>query len=132
MTALDHPRVLLVDDSDVILDRASTALSQDCDIVGVVTDGQAALDAVGALHPDVVVLDISMPGMSGIEVASRLRRGGSTIPIVFLTIHDNEELVRATELAGGSSYVVKTLLASDLAFAVNEALAGRRFVSKLR
>jgi DNA-binding NarL/FixJ family response regulator len=132
MTALDHPRVLLVDDSDVILDRASTALSQDCDIVAAVRDGQAALDAVGALHPDVVVLDISMPGMSGIEVASRLRRAGSTIPIVFLTIHDNEELVRATELAGGSGYVVKTVLASDLAFAVNEALAGRRFISKLR
>ena len=132
MTALEHPRVLLVDDSDVILDRASTALSQECDIIGAVTEGQAALDAVGALHPDVVVPDISMPGMSGIEVASRLRRSGSTIPIVFLTIHENEELVRATELAGGSGYVVKTLLASDLTVAVQEALAGRRFVSKLR
>jgi DNA-binding NarL/FixJ family response regulator len=132
MTTLDQPRVLLVDDSEVILDRAATALAEDCDIVGAVKDGFAALDAVRTLNPDVVVLDISMPGMSGLEVATRLRRAGSTIPIVFLTIHDNEELVVATQSAGGSGYVVKTVLASDLVFAVNEALAGRRFVSKLK
>ena len=71
-------------------------------------DGPAALEAVRALRPDVVVLDISMPGMSGLEVAGRLRRAGSTVPIVFLTIHDDEELVLATQAAGGIGYVVKT------------------------
>ena len=130
MTAVDHPRVLLVDDSDVILDRASTTLSKDCEIVGAVKDGHAALEAVRALRPDVVVLDIFMPGMSGLEVASRLRRDGSTIPIVFLTIHDNEELVHATQAAGGIGFVVKTVLGSDLVVAINEACAGRRYVSK--
>ena len=85
---------------------------------------------VRALRPDVVVLDIFMPGMSGLEVASRLRRDGSTIPIVFLTIYDNEELVHATQAAGGIGYVVKTVLSSDLVVAVNEACAGRRYVSK--
>ena len=132
MTAVDHPRVLLVDDSDVILERATATLSHECEIVGTVKDGQAALAAVGALRPDVIVLDISMPGMSGLEVARRLRRAGSTVPIVFLTIHDDEELVLATQAAGGIGYVVKTLLRSDLVIAVNEACAGRRYVSQLQ
>ena len=132
MTAVDHPRVLLVDDSDVILERATATLSKECEIVGAVKDGQAALAAVGALRTDVIVLDISMPGMSGLEVARRLRRAGSTVPIVFLTIHDDEELVLATQAAGGIGYVVKTLLPSDLVIAVNEACAGRRYVSQLR
>lgn len=88
MTAVDHPRVLLVDDNDVMLERAAATLSRECEIVGAVKDGPAALDAVRDLRPDVVVLDLSMPGMSGLEVAGRLRRGGSTVPIVFLTIHD--------------------------------------------
>lgn len=100
--------------------------------MGAVKDGPAALDAVRALRPDVVVLDLSMPGMSGLEVAGRLRRGGSTVPIVFLTIHDDEEIVQATQEAGGSGYVVKSLLPSDLSVAVNEACAGRRYVSRLR
>ena len=132
MTAVGHPRVLLVDDSDVILERATMTLAHECEIIGAVKDGQAALAAVGALRPDVIVLDISMPGMSGLEVAGRLRRAGSTVPIVFLTIHDDEELVLATQAAGGIGYVVKTLLSSDLVIAVNEACAGRRYVSQMR
>jgi DNA-binding NarL/FixJ family response regulator len=132
MTAVNHPRVLLVDDNDVILRSSAATLSRECEIVGAVKDGRSALDAVRALRPDVVVLDISMPGMSGLEVAGRLRRDGFTVPIVFLTIHDDEELVLATQAAGGTGYVLKTLLPSDLVVAVNEACAGRRYVSRLR
>lgn len=132
MTAADHPRVLLVDDNEVMLQRSAATLSREYEIVGAVKDGTAALDAVRALRPDVVVLDISMPGMSGLEVAGRLRRDGSTVPIVFLTIHDDEDLVLATQAAGGSGYVLKTQLPSDLPVAVNEAWAGRRYVSRLR
>jgi DNA-binding NarL/FixJ family response regulator len=128
----DHPRVLLVDDSDVMLERATATLSRECQVVGAVKDGPAALEAVRALRPDVVVLDISMPGMSGLEVAGRLRRAGSTVPIVFLTIHDDEQLVLATQAVGGIGYVVKTSLPSDLVVAVNEACAGRRYVSQMR
>jgi DNA-binding NarL/FixJ family response regulator len=132
MTALTHPRVLLVDDNEMILDRATVTLSQECEIVGTVKDGASALEAVRTLNPDVVVLDISMPGMSGLEVAGRLRRAGSTVPIVFLTIHNDEQLVQATQEAGGIGYVVKALLPTDLMIAVNEACAGRRYVSQLR
>jgi len=132
MTTTDHARVLLVDDNQEILDRAAAILSSACAVVGAVKDGPSALEAVKALRPDVVVLDISMPGMSGLEVAGRLRRAGSTVPIVFLTIHDDEELVEAAQAAGGIGYVAKTMLPFDLPFAVNEACAGRRYVSQLR
>jgi len=132
MTTTDQARVLLVDDNPEILERAAAILSPGCAIVGAVKDGPAALESVRALSPDVVVLDISMPGMSGLEVAGRLRRTGSNVHIVFLTIHDDEELVEAAQAAGGIGYVAKTQLPSDLAVAVNEACAGRRYVSRLR
>src|SRR5262249_49602996 len=126
------PRVLLVDDNEAILERAATMLSSRYAVVGAVTNGTAALSSVAALHPDVVVLDISMPGMTGLEVARCLRRGGFTVPIVFLTIHDEEELVDAAHTAGGLGYVSKELLATDLVVAVDEACNGRRYVSLSR
>jgi CheY-like chemotaxis protein len=129
---VDLPRVLLVDDNQEILDRATAILMNDCTIVGAVKDGPAALEAVGQLHPDLVVLDLSMPGMSGFEVAVRLRAAGSTIPIVFLTVHDDEDFVRAAKAAGGIGYVVKPQLASDLLAAVLEARAGRAYISRSR
>jgi DNA-binding NarL/FixJ family response regulator len=132
MTHAGHPRVLLVDDSDFILERATATLSQECEIVGTVKDGPAALEAVRALRPDVIVLDISMPGMSGFEVIGRLRRAGWMTPIVFLTVHDDERTVRATQEAGAIGFVVKTQLPSDLGIAVSEACAGRRYVSQAR
>jgi CheY-like chemotaxis protein len=132
MTGPDSPRVLLVDDSETILERAIATLSPTCAIVGAVTSGEAALEAARTLQPDVIVLDISMPGMSGLEVALRLRRDGSKVPIVFLTVYDAEEVVRAARAAGGIGYVAKPLLPSDLAVAVNEAQAGRPYTSQLQ
>ena len=128
MTASSQARVLLVDDNQEILDRAAAILSPACVIVGLVKDGAAALEAVAALRPDVVVLDISMPGMNGFEVVGHLRRAGSTVPIVFLTVYDDAELVQAAEAAGGLGFVAKALLPSDLLIAVNEACAGRPYV----
>ncbi len=132
MTTVEWPRVLLVDDNEGILERAAEALSDACVIVGAVKDGRAALDAVGQLRPDVVVLDISMPGMSGFDVALRLRGAGSVARIVFLSVHDDEEFVRAALAAGGIGYVEKSRLASDVAIAVKEAFAGRHYVSQRR
>jgi CheY-like chemotaxis protein len=128
-TSSEQPRVLLVDDNQAILDRASAVLSPDCIVVGAVTDGCAALEAAAALQPDVIVLDISMPGMCGLEVAARLRAAGSRAAVVFLTVHDDEDVIRAARGAGGVAYVLKPRLVSDLLFAALEASAGRPFVS---
>jgi DNA-binding NarL/FixJ family response regulator len=100
-------------------------------VVGAVTNGPAALEAAAALQPDVIVLDISMPGMNGFEVASKLRGSGSKAALVFLTVHDEEAFVKAAMAAGALGYVVKARLASDLTLAVRDARAGRPFISKI-
>ena len=122
-------RVLLVDDSETILARVQAALTPACLVVGAFTDGQSALTAATALCPDVIVLDISMPGISGLQVASALRAQGSTAAIVFLTVHTDAQFVDAAMQSGGTGYVVKQRLSTDLLHAVEEARAGRSFVS---
>lgn len=128
-TSSDPARILLVDDNEASLARVAGVLTPDCVVVDAVQDGRAALEAAAALRPDVIVLDISMPGMTGLEVAARLRDSGSNAAIVFLTVHDEDELVQAARAAGGIGYVLKSRLASDLRFAVHEARGGRPFVS---
>jgi DNA-binding NarL/FixJ family response regulator len=123
--------VLLVDDNQSMLARAEAVLEVACTVVGKAHDGEAAIAAAAALKPDVIVLDISMPEMSGLEVAAHLRLGGSTAEIVFLTVHRDVEFVEAAQAAGGIGYVVKARLASDLLQAVREAREHRPFVSLL-
>jgi DNA-binding NarL/FixJ family response regulator len=131
-TSSEPARVLLVDDNETLLARAASLLTQSCEVVGSATDGPAALEAAKVLRPDVIVLDISMPGMTGFEVAFQLRKSGSTAALVFLTVHDDEEFIAAAQQVGAIGYVVKPRLASDLMVAVREARAGRPFVSPIR
>ena len=89
-TSSETPRILLVDDNEAMLARSAAVLSPYCIVVGTARNGRVALEAARTLQPDVIVLDISMPGMSGIELASRLRAGGSKAALVVLTVHDDE------------------------------------------
>ena len=123
------PRVLLADDHEALLARAQALLSQEYDVVSAVPDGLAAVAAAVRLQPDVVVLDISMPGLSGIDVARRIRAAGCEARVVFLTVHDDPDFIREGLSTGAMAYVVKTRLASDLMLAVQEALEGHAFVS---
>ena len=94
-SARAQTRVLLVDDNQAILSRARAVLASACVVVGQAHDGETALSAAASLRPDVIVLDISMPGMSGFEVAAGLRKAGSTAAIVFLTVHDDADVHRS-------------------------------------
>src|SRR5690349_12057357 len=94
--------------------HAAKVLASACEIVGTLKDGPGALKAAATLRPDVIVLDISMPGMSGLEVADRLKKDGSTAALVFLTVHSDQDFVEATKAAGGLGYVLKRRLGSDL------------------
>jgi len=124
-----RPHVLLVDDNEAMLTRASAVLRGTCTIVGTVRDGRAAIDAAAEVQPDVIVLDISMPNMTGLEVAAFLRDSGSTAAVVFLTVHEEDEFVAVARDVGGLGYVVKPRLAIDLVQAVRDVYAGRSFVS---
>ena len=128
-TSSEPIRVLLADDNEAMIVRAAAALAPGCVVVGAARDGRAALEAVLTLDHDVVVLDIGMPHMTGLEVASRLRQTGSRSAVVFLTVYDDEALIEAARLAGGLGYVVKPRLQVDLGAAVRDALAGLEVVS---
>jgi DNA-binding NarL/FixJ family response regulator len=126
---LDRARVLLADDHQDFLAAAARLLEPEFEVVQTVGDGQRLVDEAARLEPDVLVLDISMPVLNGIEAARQLRGAGSRAKIVFLTVHQDPDYVRGALAAGALGYVVKSRLASDLPLALREALAGRSFVS---
>jgi DNA-binding NarL/FixJ family response regulator len=128
---LNRIRVLLADDHEAMLDRVADLLADECDVIGTAIDGRQALEAAMELKPDVLVLDISMPVMNGIETADRLRQAGAKTRIVFLTVHDDPDYAREALKAGALGYVIKPRIASDLVAAINEVHAGRSFVSPL-
>ena len=120
---MDRPRVLVADDHQAILDCVSRQLADQFEIVATVLDGKAALDATLVLKPDAVVLDISMPRMSGFEVARHLSELPTPPQIVFLTAHEDQDFRAEAEGLGASGYVLKSNLLTQLAGALRHALS---------
>ena len=123
-------RVLLADDHETIQARVRSILCQDFEVVGTVHNGRDAITEVGRLDPDVLVIDISMPVLDGLQAASQLCRKGCRTKVVFLTVHEDQDYVDAALAAGASGYVTKSHLTSDLVPAIREALIGHTYVSK--
>jgi DNA-binding NarL/FixJ family response regulator len=125
-------RILLADDHPLILERVTTLLQSTFDVVGVAHNGLQMVEEALRLNPDIIVADISMPELDGIEAAHRLREMGAKASVVFLTIHESPEFVEACLAEGALGFVAKSHMKTDLVPAVNAALAGRRFVSSAR
>ena len=123
--------MLLADDHSVMLDRVRVLLSSSFEVVGAVTNGLEMISAGIRLDPDVIVADITMPGLTGIEAAQQLREAGSRARFVFLTIHIEHEFVDACVSQGALGYVVKSHMKTDLIPAIKAALMGRTFISPL-
>ena len=122
-------RLLLAEDHQAMREMIVRILEREFDVVGAVGDGQALLEAESRLKPDVCIIDISMPILSGLEAALLLRQSGSLAKIIFLTVHAQEVFLEAALEAGALGYVLKPRMASDLRLAIQEALSGRRFIS---
>jgi len=122
-------RILLADDHQTVLKTVARMLAGDFDVVGAVENGKLAVEAVAALDPDIVVLDISMPVMDGLEAASLLKQSGSRARVIFLTVQAQPEFVSAAFSAGAKGYVLKAHLVTDLVPAIREVLQGRAFAS---
>jgi DNA-binding NarL/FixJ family response regulator len=122
-------RVVLADDHLGLLEIARSLLKRDVDVVRCVDNGEALVEAAMELRPDVIVTDISMPRLSGLEAVDRLRESGCSSKVVFLTAHCDSDFIHAALKTGALAYVHKTSMATDLLFAIQEALAGRVFVS---
>jgi two-component system response regulator NreC len=123
-------RVLVADDLAHVLSAVADLLRESFDVIGLVADGRAALETALALEPDLVVLDISMPEMTGIEVARELKKRHSRARIVFFTVHKDADILATTLAAGGLGYVLKSHMETDLIPAMFDALAGRVYVSR--
>ena len=98
-------------------------------VIGAVTDGESVQRAYSRLRPDIIILDISMSDISGIDVAQDLVDSGCKAKIVFLTVHEDADFINAAMGAGGSAYVVKSRVSSDLIPALDAVLSGKLFVS---
>jgi len=122
-------RILLADDNDEVLREIREELGEEFEIIGTVSNGQDAVDAVVGCDPDVLVLDITMPVLNGLQVAATVREKHPRTKILFLTIHEQPEYISAAFSAGASGYVTKRLLYSELAHAIREVAQGNTFIS---
>jgi DNA-binding NarL/FixJ family response regulator len=123
-----HPRILLADDNPEILEVVQREVGTAASIVGVVHDGAAMLEAAQTLNPDVVLLDISMPAMNGLEAARRLLALMPDMRIIFLTVHDRPFYITEAFRLGARGYVIKRS-AQELPEAIEHVMRGQRFLS---
>jgi DNA-binding NarL/FixJ family response regulator len=126
---VSRPRILLADDHPIVAEGLQSLLSTRFDVVGVVADGQSLIEAARTLDPDVIVADISMPVLNGIEAALRLQQELPHIKVVILTMHREEAYARRALEAGASGYVLKVAAPIELVQAIDAALAGKTFVT---
>jgi DNA-binding NarL/FixJ family response regulator len=122
-------RVLLADDHHIVLEGLRRVLETDFEIAGEVADGLALVDAEGRLKPDIIVTDISMPLLGGIEAARRIRARSRGVKIVFLTMHADVDYAAEALAAGASAFVLKSSSGSELLEAIHESMAGRIYLT---
>ena len=124
------PKLLLADDHPPLLEAASTLLKPHFNLVGIVTDGAMLVSEALRLRPDVIVTDITMAVMTGIDAVIQLRKSWSSAKIVFLTVHSEEEFLKACVAEGASGYVLKSRMKTHLIPAIEAALEGRTYISR--
>ena len=129
MTASHRPRVLLADDHLLVAEALKSLLSPEFELVGVVEDGRELVEAAGTLQPDVIVADITMPNLNGIDALVRLRQGGDQTPVVFLTMHRDATFARRALDAGASGFVLKHSASVELVAAIRAALQGKIYLT---
>lgn len=122
-------RLLLADDHKIVLEGLKSILESQFDLIGMVEDGRALVSAADELRPDVVVVDVSMPLLNGIEAAHQIKMMDDRIKIVFLTMHPDVTYARRALDAGASGYVLKTSASTELVTAIQEVLWGRTYIS---
>jgi len=126
-----RPRILLADDHAIMLDAFKALLEPEFDVVGMVTDGRALLTEFARLNPDVVLVDISMPLLNGLDAGRQLKAQRRSVKLIYLTMNPNPDLAGEALRLGASGYVLKSSAASELTQAIREALRGRSYITPL-
>jgi len=128
---MKRTRVLIADDHKMFAQGLKSLLEDEFDLVGIVVDGQALVEAVEILRPDLIVVDISMPVLNGLDAVRQLRAKGNDVKVVFLTMHADDRLLAEAFRCGGSGYVLKQSAGEDLIFGIKQVLDGHRYVTPL-
>ena len=126
---MNRPRVLLADDHRMVTEGLKRLLSDDCDLVATVEDGHSLITAAQKLRPDVIVADITMPHLNGIDAIARLKKIDPHVKVVFLTMHRNATYARRALEAGAMGFVLKHSAPEELVLAIQAALKGETFVT---
>ena len=128
---MSRARVLIADDHQILAEGVRSLLGPEFEVIDVVADGRELVAAATKLGPDVIVADVTMPSLNGIEAAILLRDAGVTAKVVFLTMHRDVAYARRAMEAGAAGYVLKHSISSELVTAIREALRGRTYVSPM-
>lgn len=131
MSPTRRPRVLIADDHTFVAEACVKLLEPEFEVIGTFADGQALLAAVPALKPDVIVLDVGMPLMNGLEAGKRIKKLVRTVRIVYLTMNTDLGVAAEAFRGGASAYLLKTSAAAELVTAVREVLKGKQYISPL-
>lgn len=125
------PRVLLADDHSLVLEGFRRILEDQCELIGMVEDGRALLEAARRLLPDMVILDISMPLLNGIDAATQLKKTQPSVKVIFVTMHSDADYVRSAFEAGASGYLLKRSAVDELEQAIRTVWAGHTYITPL-
>ena len=128
---MSRARVLIADDHQILAEGVRGLLEPEFEVVGVLADGRDLLTAAKRLRPDVIVADITMPSLNGIEATVQLRDAGVTAKVVFLTMHRDVAYARRAMEAGATGFVLKHSAASELVTAIREALRGQTYITPM-
>lgn len=127
-----RPRTILADDHVLILEGLRTVIENACcDLISTVSDGRALVEVADQMKPDLIVLDIGMPYLNGIEAARQIRKADGRVKFIFLSMHADSDYVREAFRCGGSGYVLKSSAISELATAIRAVLEGHHYISPL-
>ena len=129
MSKQSRPRVLIADDHLMVAEALKSLLTPEFDLVGVVEDGRTLVEEARRLRPDVIVADITMPHLNGIDALVQLRRAGNEVPVVFLTMHRDVTFARRALEAGASGFVLKHAASFELVSAIHAALDGNTYLT---
>lgn len=128
---MSKPRVLLADDHSLLLEAFQKLLADECEIVGVATNGRALVTAAATLRPDVIVVDVTMPLLNGIDAARQIKQTDPDVRIIFLTMNEDPNLAAEAFRAGASGYLLKRSAASELVTAIREVVKHRSYITPL-
>jgi DNA-binding NarL/FixJ family response regulator len=128
---MTRPRILMADDHLMLLEAFKALLEPDFEVVGTVTDGRALVEEFSRLHPDIVLLDVAMPLLNGLDAGRQLKAQRPSVKLIYLTMNPDPDLAGEALRLGASGYVLKSSAAQELKQAIHEALRGRSYITPL-